>query len=123
MTLKTNAFGKYCRILRLHKYEKQRDMARRLGVSAAYLSSVELGKKAIPANFEKKISVEYELDAHNQKLLHDAINQSRKYIKIETLCLTEHQIRIASQFSEMLKDLNKETLDKIAGFLDENNLT
>lgn len=119
MSLTINAFGKYYRILRLNERESQRDMAKRLGVSAAFLSAVELGKRTIPINFENKISKEYELDAYSQKLLIDAINQSKKYIKIDTSSLTEYQIVVASRLSEHLKDLNEDALNKITSLLDE----
>lgn len=57
----------------------------------------------MPANWENKILKEYFLDIYDQKLLDDAINQSKKYIKINTTSLTEYQILIISYFNRQLK--------------------
>jgi len=55
-------FGKICRHLRLERGEKMADMASRLGVTAAYLSSIELGKRRVPVSFPRKICEVYGLD-------------------------------------------------------------
>jgi len=47
----TNNFGKLLRKLRIENDEKLRDMAKKLGVSIAYLSYVERGDRNIPLSW------------------------------------------------------------------------
>ncbi len=43
-------FGKAIRKIRLDKGEILKDMAKRLGISSAFLSAVENGRKNVPEN-------------------------------------------------------------------------
>lgn len=55
-------FGKILRKMRIDSSEVLGTMARRLDVSAAYLSSIENGVREIPEDFVTKIAAEYGLD-------------------------------------------------------------
>ena len=55
------AFGKILRKRRIDSSEILGDMAKRLDVSAAYLSSIENGLREIPESFVEKIAKEYGL--------------------------------------------------------------
>ena len=59
------AFGKILRKRRIDSSEILGDMAKRLDVSAAYLSSIENGLREIPDSFVEKISKEYGLYRQN----------------------------------------------------------
>ncbi|WP_309486022.1 hypothetical protein [Bartonella harrusi] len=48
------AFGKTLRKLCIDHSERLLDMAERLGVSVLFLSFVEIGRKSIPVDIEKK---------------------------------------------------------------------
>ncbi len=48
--MKVTEFGKFSRKLRIENDELLRDMANKLGVTASYLSAVEIGKRNIPKN-------------------------------------------------------------------------
>ena len=74
--------GKFLRILRVSNEESAKVMAERLGVSPAYLSAVELGKRSLPATWEDIIIREYSLNDSSQKKLRDAINRSMSSIKL-----------------------------------------
>ena len=58
-----NSFGKFCRKLRIDRGEGLADMARKLGVSSAFLSKVENGGKKPPKDWQEKIVDLYHLDA------------------------------------------------------------
>lgn len=53
--------GKQTRKLRIDNEELLIDMANKLGISAAYLSSIETGKRATPKNFIEDIERIYKV--------------------------------------------------------------
>ena len=65
--MKVTEFGKFSRKLRIENDELLRDMANKLGVTASYLSAVEIGKRNIPKKWENIIVNAYQLD--NSKAL------------------------------------------------------
>ncbi len=66
------AFGKILRKMRIDCSEVLGDMAKRLKVSAAYLSSIENGLREIPDDFTSKIAAEYGLDEAQKNALDEA---------------------------------------------------
>ena len=58
-----NNFGKFCRKLRIDKDELLYDMAGKLGVSSAFLSKVENGRKKPPKEWREILIDSYELNA------------------------------------------------------------
>lgn len=75
-------FGKFVRKLRIDKDEVLKDMATKLGVSAAFLSSLETGKKTIPDSIYSKLVEAYCLSNESQKDLKLAIEQSTSSVKV-----------------------------------------
>lgn len=55
-------YGKFLRKLRIDQGQILKTMAEKLGVSSAFLSAVENGKKKIPKTWEEKLVKEYKLD-------------------------------------------------------------
>ena len=74
------AFGKILRKRRIDSSEILGDMAKRLNVSAAYLSSIENGLREIPDSFVEKISKEYGLSEAEKQELEEAQAQSKGLI-------------------------------------------
>ena len=66
------AFGKILRKRRIDSSEILGDMAKRLDVSAAYLSSIENGLREIPESFVEKIAKEYGLSEAEKQELEEA---------------------------------------------------
>lgn len=66
------AFGKCLRKMRIDSCEVLGAMARRLGISPAYLSSIENGGREIPDGLAAKIAAEYGLDESRAKELEEA---------------------------------------------------
>lgn len=75
-----NNFGKFCRRLRIDRGEILADMAKKLGVSSAFLSKVETGGKKPPKEWKDKIVALYDLNnqkaAELDEYLFEAINAS-----------------------------------------------
>ncbi|KVQ57485.1 helix-turn-helix domain-containing protein [Burkholderia territorii] len=55
-------FGKWVRKLRLEHGETMLDMSQKLGRSASFLSSIETGRKPVPAQIVNAIAETYGLD-------------------------------------------------------------
>ena len=66
------AFGKILRKMRIDCSEVLGAMAKRLGLSSAYLSSIENGLREIPDGLVAKIANEYGLDSSQEKELEEA---------------------------------------------------
>ena len=116
------AFGKFCRKLRIEHEENLKDMAEKLGVTAAYLSAVEVGKRNIPAEWFNAISNIYELSANEQQDLQEAIDSSVKQIKIDLDNYSERQKQTAAMFARKLSTLNDNELEKLFKIFDKSKM-
>ncbi len=63
------SFGKILRKLRIDHSERLLDIAKKLGISVAFLSSIEIGKKSVLVGMEDKIVELYCLDKATASLL------------------------------------------------------
>ncbi|MEY8378762.1 helix-turn-helix transcriptional regulator [Lachnospiraceae bacterium 56-18] len=75
-------FGKQLRSLRIEKDLRLKDMADELGVTVAYLSAVENGKRAVPDSWVERISKEYDLSDQEVISMQKAAYENKKDIKI-----------------------------------------
>ena len=76
------AFGKILRKMRIDCSEVLGAMAGRLGVSPAYLSSIENGGREIPEDFVAKIVAEYRLSDEKKNELEEAKAQVRGAVNV-----------------------------------------
>ncbi len=65
--------------------ENQKEMAKKLGVTAAYLSAVEKDKNNIPGDWYEKLIIIYNLSQKEIRELNKSIIGSRKNISVEEL--------------------------------------
>ena len=107
------AFGKFCRKLRIEHEAILKDMADKLGVTPAYLSAVEVGKRNIPAEWFNTITSIYALSVNEQQDLQEAIDSSIKQIKIDLDNYSERQKQTAAMFARKLSTLNDTELEKL----------
>ena len=75
-------FGKQLRSLRIEKDLRLKDMADELGVTVAYLSAVENGKRAVPDSWVERISKEYDLSDQEVISMQKAAYENKKDIKM-----------------------------------------
>ncbi len=73
-------FGRFLRKLRIDQGELMKDMADRLGVTASYLSAVEMGKKAVPDAWLPQLLAKYGLPDSAQ--LRDLANESKPEYRV-----------------------------------------
>lgn len=113
-------FGEYFRILRIKHKEVLKDAANFLGVSCAFISSVECGKKAIPCEWFEKIVHHYKLNEKQQDELREVINRSAKSIKFNIEHVTAVQKDLVIQFQRSFDELDEETASEILEILKRN---
>lgn len=115
------AFGKILRKRRIDSSEILGDMAKRLDVSAAYLSSIENGLREIPDSFVEKISKEYGLSEAEKQELEEAQAQSKGSVNVplgeqkDSSEYFETAVMFAKDFSKLTEKqvkLMKEMLEK-----------
>lgn len=75
-------FGKWCRYLRIDENERLADMAARIGVSSAFLSAIEHGKRNVPVKMLASIKREYSLNEAEIRKMEVAAGRSVRSIKI-----------------------------------------
>lgn len=73
--------GMFLRDVRNSRHESQRKMAERLGVTPAFLSQIEHGKRGWPRTWYKLVTTEYDLSKKERKTLDEYIEEmaSEKY--------------------------------------------
>ncbi|WP_019221821.1 helix-turn-helix domain-containing protein [Bartonella senegalensis] len=101
-------FGKILRKLRIDHSERLLDMSKKLGVSIAFLSSVEIGKKSVPVGMEEKIIELYDLDRDMASLLRKEANMCRKSFTINPSTQLQQETVVA--FMRLLDGLHQEAL-------------
>ena len=87
------AFGKALKILRLELGIRLYDMANTLGISSAFLSALETGRKNIPLDFLKDLITHYSLSDKQKQSIKIAEEVTRKE---EFAKKKAHHIRISS---------------------------
>lgn len=95
--------------------EKQKDMAKKLGVTAAYLSAVEKDKNNIPAEWHERIIEIYNLDKEEINALNKAIIGSRKNISIEEM--NSQDRNFVFSFVQYFSCLNESEKEKIKSLI------
>ena len=102
------SFGKFCRILRIQNNELLKNMSDKLGVSSAFLSAVENGKKEIPEAWYSKIVTLYSLSDEEADKLYNAILLSIIELKINLQNLSTEDLNLAVSFARKFESLSNE---------------
>lgn len=112
-------FGKMLRTIRLDRDELLRDMAEKLGVTVAYLSAVENGKRKVPDEWIPKIVDLYELDDDVAEKLQKFAYEERNDLKLNLGNITPDQRELAYSFARRFKNLSSNDVLEMKKILDE----
>lgn len=99
--------GKISRKLRIDNNELLLDMAKYLGVSAAFLSKVENGKAKPPVEWKEKIASHYNIKGVEYSELCDSIDESRKARTLKIPNIQEDDSDLMLAFARKLGDMSK----------------
>jgi transcriptional regulator with XRE-family HTH domain len=104
-------FGVAVRKLRLDKGMRLLDLAARLNRSAAFLSSIETGRKPIPDGFVLSVARAMDLSTEELTALRRGADRTRKEVRIEKL--PEDQREIVAAFARRLDKVPAEMMAKL----------
>ena len=108
--------GIFCRKLRIEEGELLYDMAQKLGVSSAFLSKVENGKKKPPVQWKQRIINEYKLSGGKlnefEESFFEAVNADSIDISMYEESDKELMLSFARKFDALDKALIRKLLDK-----------
>jgi len=103
--------GKVLRKMRIEKNMLLVDMAKELNVSSAYLSSIELGKREIPNDFENSVLVSSIFTSNEVEQIKNAIDCTRKSFTIHP---SNDSVRgIVAGFARNANHLSDEQIQKM----------
>ena len=111
------SFGEYVRILRIKNHQVMGDMAKILGTTTPYLSSVENGRKNVPTEWISKLAEYYHLNPSEKEKLKEAVDESRVQYKIVPGNSGMIQRQAAVQFARSFEGMDDETAKKIIALL------
>lgn len=113
-----NNFGKFCRKLRIDKSELLYDMANTLGVSSAFLSKVENGKKKPPKEWREILINAYGLNRDQIQQLDQCMYEAQNYDSIDISSMDDNDRMIMLSFARKLNNLDK---DKLKSWLESED--
>ena len=105
-----NNFGKFCRKLRIDRNELLYDMAGKLGVSSAFLSKVENGKKKPPEEWKDILIQEYDLDQKQIKELNQYMYEAQNYNNIDISYMNDSDRMMMLSFARKFNSIDKNKL-------------
>ena len=108
--------SKFLAIKRIENNENLFDMARKLDISIAYLSSIENGKREIPRDFFEKIKKNYNLNLNEEEKLKKIISYTKKIV-IDMKELSEDWKDISLRYARKIQSLSEEKLRKLREIL------
>lgn len=110
--------GKYLRTLRAINDELLKDMADRLSISPALLSSIENGKRNVPKGFTQKITNIYRLNQYEQERLDLAIAKTKREVSMSLAGLAPSDQKLAFSFARRFSELNTGDKERIMRILE-----
>lgn len=113
------SLGTFLRKLRLAKGEILKDMAECMGVSSAFLSAVENGKKKMPDTWYQKLAESYNLDETQIANLRQAVMESGEVVELNIKNASVGNRQLAVSFARQFDSLDEETSQRILKILNK----
>ncbi len=117
--MKLSPFGKAVRKLRISRGETQFDAANAVGVSVAFWSAIETGRKHVPEDLLRRIVAHFELSNEEAKELERLAWISRKEVTINMENLSDQNRELVVGFARKFSELNEETKRKLRNLLEQ----
>lgn len=113
-------FGAALRELRRRKGVSQKQMAAAIGVSAAYLSALEHGKRGAPSfDFLQRVAGYFNVIWDDAEELFRIANVSAPKVMLDTSGLTPEHTAFANRLAEQIRALSPETIRKLEDILEK----
>ncbi len=115
-------FGKFIRKFRLDNDERLYDMAQKLDVSSAFLSSIETGKKSVPQKLLDNLKAVYNLSDDLIQQMNEAVSKTAEAAK-NAECILNAPRPVMEWFARSTSDLKtdqmKQLQEQIESFLEQ----
>lgn len=108
-------FGKVIRKLRIEYDMLLGEMAKKIGISSSYLSSIEIGEREIPQNFFEKIKQLNIFSNEDLKDIQSSIDETIKTFSFQPK--TEKQRNLIAGFARSFDNLSEEQVKAIQDIL------
>ena len=112
--------GRFLRKLRIDRGEILKTMAETLGVSSAFLSAVENGKKKFPDAQLEKMEDYYSLTVNQMEELKTAVIESSDVVELNMSNVSFENRQLAVSFARKFDSLDEETSRKIINILNKH---
>lgn len=114
-----NNFGKFCRKLRIDNGELLADMAKKLGVSSAFLSKVENGSKKPPKEWQEEIVSLYQLDNRKAEELADCMFDALNFHSIDMSGYSDGNRDMLLSFARKLNTMDDSKIDQFRKMIEK----
>ncbi len=117
-------FGFFVRKKRLENRKTLTAQAKAIGVSSAYLSSIETGKRPVTKSIIEQTIIFFQLNEEDKREIWSTFSENKKSIKIEIgnfddLVKEADTRRLVAAFSRKLSDLTDEQRSQMMKILEE----
>lgn len=112
--------GRELRILRMDNQELLKDMAKRLNVTPAYLSSIENGKRTPPKGMVEQIISIYSCPDALSNKLRDAYYDTVKEVNLNISNVSTGQKELGLVFARKFDQLTDKQISSIMGILNKD---
>ncbi len=114
-------FGARLRQLRIERGVTQKQMADAVGVSAAYLSALEHGRRGAPSwALVQKVVGYFNVIWDEAEELQQLAASSHPRVVVDTSGLSPKATRFANRLAGEIAELDESTLDQLAAVIDRN---
>lgn len=114
------SLGKFLRTFRIQHGELLKDMAEKLDVAAAYLSSIENGKRSPSKKFINNIIESYQLDVDEIDELNRAYFETLDEVSFDTKNASNIQRNLCISFARKFNSLSDEQIAEIKKILEDS---
>ena len=112
-------FGRKLRDLRAQRGLRLKDMAAALGVSSAYLSALEHGRRGRPSSgFVQQISAFFNLAWDDVDELKRLAELSHPRVVVDTAGLAPRATELANRLAETIDRLDDETIERLLALIE-----
>lgn len=115
----TTQLGKELKKLRIDLGMTLMDMAKEINVSAAFLSSIETGRKRVPDNFLETLASNFDAVAEQRNKYEILINQARQEVRMSVSGTNYEDAELATALARRFGSLSAEEKQQLMSIIGE----
>lgn len=110
-------FGKEIRKLRVDRGETQADVANAVGVSVAFFSAIETGRKNVPGDLLDNLMGHFQLDMVSRARIKRIAEDSQIEVKINMKKFDDERRHVVAGFARKFDELSDQQLEELKAIL------